>query len=416
MHRRSDEMRRMCEEQQARAIEGRIHGRIGGPLQKHLNLVEGLKMTTHEAEHKSIRVNVRRRRPASLLAPLGVFVVSGLASQTLHAGTLPFGVVGTPIDLSANVSEHLQPGNATVFEQSQPLFGTTPNPKQSAELLHLSGTGVNGSGRSNNIQNAFASSLSESDGNGGVGVSQLIFGPAGTNPNATRQMAATSLWTQTFRNNGSAPVQITLHLHIPDLQVGLLGVAPRRDAPSSTETAEASATVLSTITHPDLTQIQGSKFEFGLHEFERQIPSGTDLVNFGDIKVLGQTGSVASQILFNGDDFNPSFTIPSVSTDVKLASLQPGDTLSYVYTLIAAGTTHGFEHGTFAFLGDPFGADVVGGNLGVTVSLIAPTPLPSAALLFGSALAGLGFFGRRRVSEIFSEGRGSLAAAEAGGR
>jgi hypothetical protein len=83
---------------------------------------------------------------------------------------------------------------------------------------------------------------------------------------------------------------------------------------------------------------------------------------------------------------------------VKLASLQPGDTLSYVYALTAEGTTHGFEHGYFAFLGDPFGASVVGGNLGVTVSLVAPTPLPSAVLLFGSALAGLGFFGRRRVS------------------
>jgi hypothetical protein len=355
-------------------------------------------MTTHEAEHKSIRINVRHRVPASLLASLGAFVVSGLASQALYASTLPFGVVGTPIDLSANVSEHLQPGNATVFEQSQPLFGTTPNPKQSANLLHLSGTGVNGSGRSNNIQSAFASSLSESDGNGGVGVSQLILGRAGTNQDATRQMAATSLWTQTFRNNGSAPVQITLHLHIPELQVGLLGVAPRRDTPSSTETAEASATVLSTITHADLTQIEGSKFQFGLHEFERQIPSGSDLLNFGDIKVLGQTGSVTNQIQFNDDDFNPSYSIASVSTDVKLASLRPGDTLSYVYTLTAEGTTHGFEHGYFAFLGDPFGVDVVGGNLGVTVALIAPTPLPSAALLFSSALAGLGFFGRRRVN------------------
>ena len=355
-------------------------------------------MTTHEAEQRSIRMNVRRRRPAALLASLGAFVVSGLASQTLYASTLPFGVVGTPIDLSANVSEHLQPGNATVFDQSQPLFGTAPDPKQSANLLHLSGTGVNGSGRSNNIQSAFASSLAESDGNGGVGVSQLIFGAPGTSQDATRQLAATSLWTQTFRNNGSAPVQITLHLHIPELQVGLLGVAPRRDAPSATETAEASATVLSTVTHPDLTQIEGSKFEFGLREFERQIPSGKDLLNFGDIKILGQTGSVANQLQFNGDDFNPRYTIASVFTDVKLASLQPGDTLSYIYTLTAEGTTHGFEHGYLAFLGDPFGASVVGDNLGVTVSLVAPTPLPSAVLLFGSALAGLGVFGWRRVN------------------
>jgi hypothetical protein len=337
-----------------------------------------------------------------LLATLGALVVSGLASQAVDAETLPFGVIGTPIDLSANVSERIQPGNATVFEQSQPLFGTTPVPKQSADLLHSSGTGVNGSGRSTSIHSAFASSLAESDGNGGVGASQLIFGPAGTSAgtsqDATRQMSATSLWTQTFRNNGSAPVQITLHLHIPELQVGLLGVAPRRDAPSATETAEASATLRSTITHADLTQLEGGKFEFGLREFERQIPSGKDLLNFGDVKVLGQTGAVTNQLRFNDDAFNPGFTIPSVSTDVKLGSLQPGDTLSYVYTLTAEGTTHGFEHGYLAFLGDPFGAEVVGGNLTVTAALTAPTPLPSAVLLFGPALAGLGFFGRRRAS------------------
>jgi hypothetical protein len=40
----------------------------------------------------------------------------------------------------------------------------------------------------------------------------------------------------------------------------------------------------------------------------------------------------------------------------------------------------------------------VGGNLAVTAALTAPTPLPSAVLLFGPALAGLGFFGRRRAS------------------
>jgi PEP-CTERM motif len=59
----------------------------------------------------------------------------------------------------------------------------------------------------------------------------------------------------------------------------------------------------------------------------------------------------------------------SVTTGVDLGVLRTGDTLSYVYTLTAQGTTHGFERGYDAFLGDPFGVDVVGGNLGVSVSL-----------------------------------------------
>ena len=79
------------------------------------------------------------------------------------------------IDLSANVIESVLPGG-TVFHDSKPVFGATADPLQSSELLHLSDTGVNASGRSTNIHRAFGSSLAESDGNGGVGVSQLIFG------------------------------------------------------------------------------------------------------------------------------------------------------------------------------------------------------------------------------------------------
>jgi hypothetical protein len=40
-----------------------------------------------------------------------------------------------------------------------------------------------------------------------------------------------------------------------------------------------------------------------------------------------------------------------VSPDVGLGLLRKGDTLAYVYTLRAEGTTHGFEQGYDAFLG-----------------------------------------------------------------
>src|SRR5262245_12159509 len=149
-------------------------------------------------------------------AALAATLTSVLSSGIVYGSTLAFGVVGSPIDLSANVSEAILPGG-TVFQDSKPVFGTAPNPKQSAELLHLSEKGVNASGRSTNINNAFASSLAESDGNGGVGVSQTIFGSpdTSTDENVVRELAAQSLWTQTFVYTGTPDVDITLHLEIP---------------------------------------------------------------------------------------------------------------------------------------------------------------------------------------------------------
>src|SRR5689334_20573866 len=116
-------------------------------------------------------MTIHRNSFAAFIAAL----IAAFSGGSVYADTLQFGVVGSPIDLSANVSEALLPGS-TVFQDSKPVFGAAPDPKQSAELLHLSEKGVNASGRSTNISGAFASSLAESNGNGGVGVSQTIFG------------------------------------------------------------------------------------------------------------------------------------------------------------------------------------------------------------------------------------------------
>ena len=327
-----------------------------------------------------------RRSALGALAAASAFAGAAVA----HADPIQFGVVGSAIDLSANVSEAILPGG-TVFQDSHPLFGTGPDPKQSAELLHLSDKGVNGSGRSTNISSAFASSLAESDGNGGVGVSQLLFGDPGgaAGQDVVRQLVGQSLWTQTFVYNGAPAVSLTLHLHIPALQVGLIGVAPMRDAPSATETAQAVARVNAVITHGDGTISSGGSFEFGLRAFERQLVSGTNLVNFGDVDIIGSNTSLFGSLRFNGDEVSPRWSIDSVSTNVKLGTLQQGDTLSYVYTLTAEGTTHGFEHGYVAFLGDPFGLDVVRDNLGVTAAL-ADVPEPGTGALLVVGLAGLG--------------------------
>ncbi len=320
-----------------------------------------------------------------VLAALFAALLSMFSTRTYADGVL------TPLDLSANVIESTVPGG-TVFHDSKPLPGVTADPLQSAELLHLSDTGVNASGRSTNIHGAFASSLAESDGNGGVGVSQLIFGPAGnSSQDAIRKLVAQSLWTHTFLYNGPDAHDF-LHLNIPTLQVGLLGVPPRRTGISASETAEADARVDAAITHADGSMTQGL-FEFGLREFETQIPSGKDLLNLADKQILEHPNPVDfdTNLRFNGDDFNPSYTLDPVSLDLDLGVIKAGDTMSWVYTLTAEGTTLGFERGYFAFVGDPFSGDVPSGNLKETLvsSPTSPTPEASTLSLTLLGLAGL---------------------------
>jgi hypothetical protein len=331
------------------------------------------------------------------LAAVTAVLISVFCGGTLYGST--FGVFGFPVDMSANVREALLPGGTLLFQDSLPLFDTVEG--ESANILDISSTGVNGSGRSTNISGAFASSLADATGNGGVGVSQLIFGsPGGSGPDAARQLFAQSLWTQTFTYTGTFPIDVVVHLHVPEIEVGLLGVPPRRSGISTTETAQASGSFVRTITHPDLT-IQGGHVEFGLREFEQQIPSGSDLLNIGTVQVLGETGQFTSQgPLFNGDDFNPTFSLDSFSANVDLGVLHTGDILSYTYTLTAEGTTHGFERGYFAFLGDPFGANAISDNLSFTVSPAgaAAAPEASTCLLMFSGLAGA-FAWRRRTRD-----------------
>ena len=74
-------------------------------------------------------------------------------------------------------------GEWNVFQNSSPLFGTEPVPKQTSELLHISSVGVNPSSRSS-VSGAFASSLAESNGNGGVGNTITLIRRAALSPRA----------------------------------------------------------------------------------------------------------------------------------------------------------------------------------------------------------------------------------------
>src|SRR5437660_8949433 len=67
-------------------------------------------------------------------------LISTFPCAPLYASSILF-----KVDLSANIIESTVPGG-TVFHDSKPLFGTTIDPIQNAELLHISDTGVNASG------------------------------------------------------------------------------------------------------------------------------------------------------------------------------------------------------------------------------------------------------------------------------
>jgi hypothetical protein len=308
-------------------------------------------------------------------------------------------IIGAPIDLSAFVHEAVLPGG-TIFEDTHAVTGASTTPTQSANYLYLASRGENLSGRSTNIQGAFASALASSDGNGGVGVTAWIGGsPSNTNPAAIGQLVSQATWKQSFTYNGTIPASISLSLHIPALEVGLIGVPPNRDSFSATETAEAKATLAATIVHADLSTSPGANFEFGLRAFERQLVIRPgDFANFADVGFLGANNSTVS--LFksfkdNGDRFNPRFTVDSVTTNIKLGTLQPGDTVSYIYQLSAQGTTHGSEQGYVAFLGDPFGLDLTAGNLILSAATV-PEPATWMLSVIGLVCVVAVLGGRRR--------------------
>src|SRR5262245_11169331 len=223
------------------------------------------------------------RAAASPLRHRQITLTACLAVAAMAVNAARQDIVGAPIDLSAFVHEALIPGG-TIFEDTHSVTGAFSTPKQSAEYLYPASKGENLSGRSTNITGAFASALAESDGNGGVGVTAWIGGsPSNANPASIGQLVSEAMWKQNFTYNGTVPVSISVQLHIPALEVGLIGVAPQRDSVSATETAEAKATLVSTIIHPDSSTSAGASFEFGLRVFEHQLIIGPgNFANFAD--------------------------------------------------------------------------------------------------------------------------------------
>lgn len=77
------------------------------------------------------KMMIYRSALAALIAALGSVVSGGI----LCADTLQFGVVGSPIDLSANVSEAIRPGS-TVFQDSERLAPRSASTGSVCEVIH----------------------------------------------------------------------------------------------------------------------------------------------------------------------------------------------------------------------------------------------------------------------------------------
>jgi len=176
------------------------------------------------------------------------------------------------------------------------------------------------------------------------------------------------------------------------MEIGLIGVPPKRTGPSDTETALTQVDLATSINRGGTFE-RGGDFSFGMKVSEKQFPFGTgpNVTNFANFAVLDPFSSGKLPInpfvtlKDNGDDSVPKFTIDKLSFTQTLGTLHPGDILSYVYTLTAEGTTHGAEQGTLAFLGDPFDFAASGGGFEVTAATV-PEPASWVASLVGTVL------------------------------
>ena len=326
------------------------------------------------------------RRRASVLGAVAVLLA--MPAATVRGDPLPPGLFVAPDTYSVSVEENRLPGG-NVFKDGQVVDTGQPGAPPSVERLHLVDHSANFSGRSPQIQQGFASAQVDRSGNGGVGVSSWLAITPGAG--ITSQLAATALWTQTFTNTGSGDIKLTANVHIPELEIGLIGVPPNRSGPSATETALAQVDLAVSINRADGTFEHGGDFSFGMKASEQQFPLGPGVVsNFAVLDPFSSGKLPINPFLTlkdNGDDSVPRFTIDELSFTQLLGTLHPGDILSYVYTLTAEGTTHGAEQGFFAFIGDPFEIAASGRGIEVSAAVAAvPEPATWILSLFGLLL------------------------------
>lgn len=342
------------------------------------------------------RAGHRRLRAARLLAGMAI-AIAGLSQGPASAAPV-YGVVDLPIDMHTTITRLINPGG-TQYSNALTTVGDVAGSALKSEQYYEAPRGVNWSGRGQSTLHAFASALAESSGNGGVGVSSVLLGPAIPGmAGGYEKLVAQASWTQVFEAAGPmvGGAQVSAHFSIPELTIGLLGVPPNRDSLSSTETAEATADLWVHIQRANGSVEDRMLFEYGLRTFEMQYLLGPGVFgNFADIQPIG---SASGTLTTNNDPYNPTFSLAARDFDLVLGDLYEGDSLSYTYQLTAQGSTNGYEHGYQAFLGDPFGATITSGNLVPTITLLpsgpGSVPEPGSVALALLGLAAL--TGRRR--------------------
>jgi hypothetical protein len=289
-----------------------------------------------------------------------------------------------PATFSVSVEENLLPGG-NVFRDGEVVDTGQSDAPTSVARLHRTDHSSNFSGRSQQITQGFASAQADNAGDGGVGVTNWLAITPGVD--VTSQLVAKDLWTQTFTNTGSTDIKLSLKIHVPDMEVGLIGVPPNRTGPSDTETALAQVDLAVAINRASGDLEHGGDFSFGVKVSEKQFPLGTgpNVTTFSNFAVIDPFSSGKLPInpfltlQDNGDDSVPKATMDDLSFTQTLGTLHPGDILSYVYTLTAEGTTHGAEQGYLAFLGDPFSVDVTSDNLILIAEPVSTTSVPEPA-------------------------------------
>lgn len=300
-----------------------------------------------------------------------------------------FGVIDGPLNMHVNVLSSDLAGN-TLHSDAQDVVGTISGPKQSAEILFEDAQlGANPTRLPPNVKNAFASALAESDGNGGVGVAAVKFGGGG------EQLVSQASWEQTFEDVNGLDSTISLHMAVPSMIAGLFLVAPNRSAVNKIEQALTEVDLVTTIHRANGAIEAGGAFQFGVRVEEFQIPLGPGIFsNFADISFIGSAGVPLGIDVFNAPT-NPVWVLDPFSIDLTLGTLNPGDTLSYTYQLTTRGRTSGAERGFQAFVGDPFGVNITGGNLVATITQGAPADVPEPQT-WGIMIVGVGLLARLR--------------------